>query len=502
MAVKLSVDRIGSAIPINSELIPKLKKKLVVELDNETVKHYGYCTKNAAKSHLVIPRFTPEVFPKYFYDQKAKPGSDEKTLFSNKIKTPAKNPSIKWSGTSDDLQNDLVNRIMKTYYSEEKVKTGMNGLILKLETGRGKTFIGMRIISELQQNTLIVCHSELILRQWVKELRKFFDMNIGELYAKKKVIRPITVCIINTLQKKSIKIGKEVREMSSVFNEFGLIIYDEIHLYKSLKRLEIFNNGISYSLGLSATPDEDEFGRDIPLQWYAGPLFDTEQLIEDDNEGKFTASVDIIDYHGPKFCAKFRKVEEEEMLDIHSLYEHLMEDEIRNSIIVRETMALIKKKHNIFVFSHRRKHLEKLQVLLQTHGLAASLSADADAETDQKETLAEKSGAITTVMGGSSEQDLERGEAGQVILSTYQYMSTGKSIKKMNALVLALPLKKPKQTMGRIFRLGSDRSIERRVVDINDVSNHFVSGYLKNRLKYYSDKEFKINRKKVKHVTE
>lgn len=473
--MSLEIHSFGSIIDIKNELVTKMKKKLTNEYKDNLVKYYQYVKKNGKKTHLIMPRFAPVIFSKYFKEFRIK----------NNLKMPVKNDILKWSGVSDDLQNKIVERIFKDYYNPVNLETGMCGLILKLTAGKGKTFIGMRMISELKHNTLIVCHSELILHQWIKELRNYFKTDIGELYAKKKNIKPITVCIVNTIQKETIKIGGKTENMADIFSNFGFIIYDEIHLYKSVKRIEIFNNGIPYSLGLSATPDEDEHKRDLPLQWYAGPIFDTNEG-DKSEKSDFKATVKIIKYIGETYKAKFRNVGGDDMLDIHDLYESMYNDQSRNALIIKEAKKLIDQKYNIFIFSHRRKHLEILQNLLQT-----SCNQTAGLLCDQETT------GISALMGGSSASEIDRGEKNQVILSTYQYMSTGKSIPKMNALIIATPFNKfAKQIVGRIFRLGSDTSIERQIIDIVDVNNNYVKGYANKRLNYYKENGFRIVKEK------
>ena len=73
-------------------------------------------------------------------------------------------------------------------------------------------------------------------------------------------------------------------------------------------------------------------------------------------------------------------------------------------------------------------------------------------------------------MGGSSSQTIEDAKTyGRLILTTYQYSSTGVSIVKMNSLVLATPRRNGlEQIIGRIYRLSGDQNIERVIVDIVD----------------------------------
>jgi superfamily II DNA or RNA helicase len=74
------------------------------------------------------------------------------------------------------------------------------------------------------------------------------------------------------------------------------------------------------------------------------------------------------------------------------------------------------------------------------------------------------------LMGGvSASRELHAEKHANVIFATYAYLGTGKSIPKMNKIILALPRKsKMEQIIGRIFRLGGNEDIHREIIDIID----------------------------------
>ncbi len=84
-------------------------------------------------------------------------------------------------------------------------------------------------------------------------------------------------------------------------------------------------------------------------------------------------------------------------------------------------------------------------------------------------------------------------------MTTYQYSGTGVSINKMNAIILATPRKSNmKQIMGRIFRLKSDASITRDIIDIVDNRICLKSQYYTRKKTYINDLHAIIEDKKVK----
>jgi hypothetical protein len=78
-------------------------------------------------------------------------------------------------------------------------------------------------------------------------------------------------------------------------------------------------------------------------------------------------------------------------------------------------------------------------------------------------------------------------------------MGTGKSIVKMNGLVLAHSRKnKMRQFINRIFRLGSDATITREIWDICDIKTRIASQW-RTRKEYYESKKYKIIERTVRY---
>ncbi|MBN2389198.1 MAG: DEAD/DEAH box helicase, partial [Anaerolineae bacterium] len=110
-----------------------------------------------------------------------------------------------------------------------------------LPCGAGKTIVGMIAMALAQTNTLILTPSTVAARQWREELLDKTTVTanmIGEYTGLRKEIRPITVTTyqILTHRKRGTKgqilpLEKEFPHFG-LFNEgdWGLIIYDEVHL--------------------------------------------------------------------------------------------------------------------------------------------------------------------------------------------------------------------------------------------------------------------------------
>jgi DNA excision repair protein ERCC-3 len=109
---------------------------------------------------------------------------------------------------------------------------GGSGVIV-LPCGAGKTIVGLSCISQLQSSTLILTTNVTASRQWIAEILDKTSLSsemIGEYNGTTKDIKPVTVATYNILTWRASKDEEFVH--LSLFDErnWGLIIYDEVHL--------------------------------------------------------------------------------------------------------------------------------------------------------------------------------------------------------------------------------------------------------------------------------
>lgn len=115
---------------------------------------------------------------------------------------------------------------------------GGSGVIV-LPCGAGKTMVGMSAMEKLQSATLIVTPSTVAVRQWIDELldkTTLAEDQIGEYTGHRKDIKPVTITTYQILTYRPRKrSGTALRSEFPHFALFdqldwGLIIYDEVHL--------------------------------------------------------------------------------------------------------------------------------------------------------------------------------------------------------------------------------------------------------------------------------
>jgi DNA excision repair protein ERCC-3 len=121
---------------------------------------------------------------------------------------------------------------------------GGSGVIV-LPCGAGKTIVGMLCMDLLQTSTLVLTTCVTAVRQWIAELIDKTDIDpdlIGEYTGQKKEVRPITVSTYQMLTHRGRAAAPAMDERGdgrehqyphiSLFGkrDWGLIVYDEVHL--------------------------------------------------------------------------------------------------------------------------------------------------------------------------------------------------------------------------------------------------------------------------------
>jgi DNA excision repair protein ERCC-3 len=107
---------------------------------------------------------------------------------------------------------------------------GGSGVVV-LPCGAGKTLVGAAAMAQAQATTLILVTNTVAGRQWRRELlarTSLTEEEIGEYSGEKKEIRPVTIA---TYQVMTTRRQGEYRHLELFDSrDWGLIIYDEVHL--------------------------------------------------------------------------------------------------------------------------------------------------------------------------------------------------------------------------------------------------------------------------------
>lgn len=109
---------------------------------------------------------------------------------------------------------------------------GGSGVIV-LPCGAGKTIIGLGTLAKLKRRTLILATNVVALRQWRREILDKTTLNedqVTEYSGESKNIGPVTIATYQILTYRKQKTGEYPHLSLFEAQDWGLIIYDEVHL--------------------------------------------------------------------------------------------------------------------------------------------------------------------------------------------------------------------------------------------------------------------------------
>ncbi|MCO1578207.1 DEAD/DEAH box helicase [Crossiella sp. SN42] len=107
---------------------------------------------------------------------------------------------------------------------------GGSGVIV-LPCGAGKTLVGAAAMAQAQATTLILVTNTVAGRQWKRELvarTSLTEDEIGEYSGERKEVRPVTIATYQVITRKTKGEYRHLELFDS--RDWGLIVYDEVHL--------------------------------------------------------------------------------------------------------------------------------------------------------------------------------------------------------------------------------------------------------------------------------
>lgn len=151
-----------------------------------------------------------------------------------------------------------------------------SGLVV-IPTGGGKTLIGLRLMYELRQPTIVFCHRQEIADQWVEKIRDILDVEPAVCYGGTRENGDVMVALYQSVYENG-----EIRD--DVRLDHPLVEYDEVHRLgaTTFSAVSMACNGV-YRYGFTATPDRED-NATLRVLGGTGPMIadlSAEKLIED-----------------------------------------------------------------------------------------------------------------------------------------------------------------------------------------------------------------------------
>ncbi len=117
------------------------------------------------------------------------------------------------------------------FYADGKVYGGAG--VITLPCGSGKTIVGIGVMEKIQTHTLIITTGVTACKQWKNELLDKTTLTedmVGEYNGENKSIKPVTIATYKILTYRKNKKSPFVHLELFFKQNWGLIIYDEVHL--------------------------------------------------------------------------------------------------------------------------------------------------------------------------------------------------------------------------------------------------------------------------------
>jgi len=189
-----------------------------------------------------------------------------------KLGWPAEDNAGYTPGTPHKIDLNQQGWHLRDYQAQaaEKFELGGSGVVV-LPCGAGKTIVGAATMAKIQTNTLILVTNTVSARQWRSELlakTSLKEEDIAEYSGSSKEIAPITIATYQILTTK--RKGEFAHLELLNARDWGLIVYDEVHLLPAPIFKMTADLQARRRLGLTATLVRED-GRESDVFSLIGP---------------------------------------------------------------------------------------------------------------------------------------------------------------------------------------------------------------------------------------
>ena len=389
------------------------------------------------------------------------------------------NKEVKYPKVKIELRNDQAEAFKAWRENTDR------GTIV-LQTGKGKSILGVYCASAMRQKTLIVVQKNDLIDGWQNDIKLVLGLEkaqIGLIKAKTfRVGEQITLTTIQTLA----KLPQE--KLDLLVDEFGMVICDEFHR-SSAKSYEVLDKfPAKYFIGLTAT-DMRTDGLEKVLYWRFGDVCyrSEEKLVDEDimpykvilrpsklhynPPQEYFCGNKIVDEDTARYYMSIGKKCKRKPLDNTKLKE-LLRDRSFNKMVAKDILLEYLKDKSIIAFLHEKEHIRLMRDILVKMGIPES--------------------QIQMYYGDAKESDAvmkQRAESREVLitLATFSKATEGTNVKEWDTAFLVTSINNEKnviQAVGRIRRRKAGKE-ECIVYDYYHPNVKGLKNHLDTRLKAY-----------------
>jgi superfamily II DNA or RNA helicase len=368
----------------------------------------------------------------------------------------------------------------------EKLLDHDNGILCGT-TAFGKTVAAIKLIAERKVNTLILVDRISLVSQWKEKLSAFLTIKepllvtdspgarkkrknksiIGQMGAGKQALNGvIDIAVMQSLNR--------MGEVKECVKDYGMVIVDECHHVSAFSFEMILKNvNAKYVYGLTATPARKD-GHHPIIFMQCGPIRYRDDAKKQAEKRPFDHFII------PRFTSFNTPLDKEEKdIPIHELYAEIIENEMRNQLIVDDVIQCHQNGRNCLILTERTTLVESLANEL-SQGIPDVIS----------------------LMGGMGIKETREtrtrisetpGDKPLTLVATGRYIGEGFDEPRLDTLFLAMPISWKgtlQQYAGRLHRLFEGKK-EVLIYDYVDIRVRMLEKMYNKRLAGYASIGYK-----------
>ena len=381
------------------------------------------------------------------------------------------NDMISYEGVKDYMQSICTHSPRD--YQVEGVYDALrhNRKLLISPTASGKSLMIyslVRYYADKHEKILLVVPTTSLVEQMYKDFQDYgwdAESYCHRIYSGKEKTNEFPVTI--TTWQSVYKLDR------SFFEDYGVIIGDEAHLFKSKSLIEIMTklHHAKYRFGFTGTLDGTQTHKWV-LEGLFGPSYKvtrTDELMQQGHLSQLDIQCLVLK-HPPQ---KFETYEDE--------IQYLISHEQRNKFITNLTLDL--KGNSLLLFSRVEAHGAVLFDLINTNkrGDRKVFFIHGGVDTEERELV----------------REITERENSAIIVASYGTFSTGINIRNLHNVIFASPSKsrvRNLQSIGRVLRKGKNKT-KAVLYDISDdctinSRKNYTLNHLIERIKIYNEENF------------
>ena len=420
MSIKIPISE------ITNENIDFLEKRLYVQQDTDT-NNKKYIKQDK------IPFFKVDESNKFIHV----PFYFGKEYFGDKFISNNPCISIPFFGQLREEQKSIETESLDLLQTKGSV-------LISAFPGFGKTFVTLKLLSELGMRAIIIVNKVCLLQQWYDAIEQFLHIKPFIIKGKNTKLDNSRIYLVNSL---NIIKHTEIRDLN-----IGVVVCDEAHLLMT----KTFSEGLfllspTYIIGLSASPFRyDGFNSLFDL------FFGLKRLhrpLEKEHTVICVKSNEKVDH----------SLDKNNKINWNSVIDHQSKSERRNNLILKYCEKY--KERHILILCKRISQIKLLEAKFKEYN--------------------DNSIIVDTFY----DNDIEFNRQCNILISTFQKASTGFSHDILDMLILGVDCDHFFiQTLGRVFRKQNSKPI---VIDILD-SHPLLRKHFKSREQVYKEAGGKI----------